>query len=82
MSVFQKNSHAKSIPPDIKDFVVKCLKQGERTIKIKVKAKKKFNKYISLQAVYRIREEYIQITGEHVPCSREFNKLKIDEVKK
>lgn len=76
MSVFQKNSHAKSIPTDIKDFVIQRLKQGEQTIKIKVKAKRKFDKYISLQAVYRIREEYIQITGKYIPSPREFNKLK------
>ena len=74
MSVFKNSINPLSIPPNIKYFVIEEMKKGTSPTKIKANAKNKFGNYISLQAVFRIKNEYIKLTGERIPSFHEFHK--------
>ena len=75
MSVFKKNLTKSRISLKIKDYVVEEIKKGTSPTEIKANAKNKFAKYISLQSIFRIKDEYIKLTGEHIPSFYEFHKF-------
>jgi hypothetical protein len=75
MSVFTKNFAKLRISTEIKDYVIEEMKKGTSPTEIKANAKNKFGNYISLQAVFRIKDEYIKLTGDRIPSFHEFHKL-------
>ena len=72
MSVFKKDNRNKSyVETHIKDFTIERMKKGESPSKIKANIKKMFDVDVSLMFVWRVRKQYMKITGEYLKNYRE-----------
>ena len=77
MSVFKEyETQPQVIATNIKEFVIKRLKECKAPTQIKEEVQKMYSKTISRMAVYRIRNQYIKATGEYIPRQTKFYKNK------
>ena len=83
MSVFKKDNRNKAyIDPHIKDFAIERMRKGETPTRIKNNIKRVYNIDVSLMFVWRVRKQYMKITGEYLKNYREIYKEKLDKRKK
>ena len=72
MSVFKKDNRSKLyIDPHIKDFVIERIRKGETPTRIKNNIKRMYNIDVSLMFIWRVRKQYMKITGEYLKSYRE-----------
>ena len=64
MSVFNL---PRSIPVNVKDFIIERLKKGDSYKQVVNNTKKIFGITILLMSVCRARKHYIEQTGEYIP---------------
>jgi hypothetical protein len=77
MSVFTEyETQPQVIDTNIKEFVIERLKEGKAPTQIKEEVQKMYSKTISSMAVYRIRNQYTEKTGEYIPRQTKFYKNK------
>jgi len=83
MSVFKKDYRKNKayIEPHIKDFAVERMQKGETPTRIKNNIKKMFDVDVSLMFVWRVRKQYMKITGEYLKNYRELYREKSDKKK-
>ena len=82
MSVFKERKGEKSLPPQVKDFMIERIKKGYSRIKIMRDVEKLFNRKISSSTVVRVRKQYIKITGEYLKSYIEFHNLNYSGLKR
>lgn len=74
MSVFESDKEYKNkIPTNIKDFVIERIKKGEGSSKIVKNVRRVFKQDVSLMFIFRIRKQYIKLTGKHLQSYKEFH---------
>ncbi len=80
MSVFKKDNRSKVyIDPHIKDFAIEHMRKGESPTRIKNNIKRLYNIDVSLMFVWRVRKQYMKITGEYLKNYREIYKEKLNK---
>ena len=83
MSVFKKDNRSKAyIDPHIKDFAIERMRKGETPTRIKNNIKRMYNIDVSLMFVWRVRKQYMKITGEYLKNYRELYRENLDKRQK
>ena len=70
------------IDPHIKDFTIERMRKGKTPTRIKNNIKRVYNIDVSLMFVWRVRKQYMKITGEYLKNYREIYKENLDKRKK
>jgi hypothetical protein len=83
MSVFKKDNRSKTyIDTHIKDFAIERMRKGEGPNRIKNNIKRVYNIDVSLMFIWRVRKQYMKITGEYLKSYRELYRENLDKRKK
>jgi predicted small secreted protein len=80
VSVFKKDNRGERyIEPHIKDFAIERIRKGETPTRIKSNIKRLYDIDVSLTFVWRVRKQYMKITGEYLKNYREIYKENSDK---